>query len=530
MEQDTTLKLLAAQAGALTFNRGIEREALRVDAQGNLARSPHPAALGSKLCHPTITTDFSEAQLELITPVKTSVADMLAQLTEIHQVVHASIGDEVLWSASMPCVLSADNNIPLAQYGTSNLGRLKTTYRNGLGHRYGRAMQTICAVHYNFSFNDAFWTTLAAQEDASPTDKDWRSKRYFDLMRNFRRLSWLPVYLFGASPAVCNSFVRGRSHNLERFDEGSLYARGATSLRCGNLGYQSETQRHMVRVCFNSLENYVSKIAEAICTPYDDYVKLGLMNGDEHLQVNTGILQSEAEFYTTIRAKRLPARGSNFLKVLLAEGVEYLEIRLLDVNPYQPVGIDEDDIHFMDMLLLHCLLTDSPELGEEECNAATANVQQVVYGGRESGTVLDDNGTQRDVIEWGLAVIGAMEEIAATLDRVNGGSAYTETLVQQRDKLHDASRTPSAHVLADMKAESIPFFRFAMNKALEHQQYFRKLPLSRERIEYYDDLAARSLAEQRQLEDADSISFDRYLENHNEEYRELLHSGTVPRK
>ena len=161
---DTVLAALAADPANLVFNRGIEREGLRVDPQGNLSRAPHPAAFGSKLTHPSITTDFSEAQPELITPVKTSVTEMLDTLTEIHQVVHHGLGDEVLWAASMPCVLAGDNNIPLAQYGTSNLGRLKTTYRNGLGHRYGRAMQTICAVHYNFSLSDAFWQVLAGRQ------------------------------------------------------------------------------------------------------------------------------------------------------------------------------------------------------------------------------------------------------------------------------------------------------------------------------------------------------------------------------
>lgn len=519
---DSTIRALAADDGTLAFNRGIEREALRVDAQGNLARSPHPEFLGSKLCHPSITTDFAEAQLELITPVSASIDETLSCLTEIHQFVYSGMGSEVLWAASMPCVLHGDNNITLAQYGTSNLGLLKTAYRNGLGHRYGRAMQTICAVHYNFSFSDAMWASLSAHEGETNPDAGWRSRRYFDMMRNFRRLSWLPVYLFGASPAVCNSFVKGRAHDLERFDEGSLYARGATSLRCGNLGYQSDTQQGLVRVCYDTLENYVSTLAEAICTPHEDYVKLGLVNGDEYIQVNDSILQSEAEFYTTIRAKRVPPKGANFLKVLLEGGVEYVEIRLLDVNPFLPLGIDAGEIRFLDMLLLYCLLTDSPELSDEECADTGANIQQVVYRGREAGTMLGDAGAARSIAEWGQSVADAMMPIAEAMDRVHGGTAYIDSLRAERDKLVEPAQTPSARVLQEMKANSIPYFRFAMNKTIEHQRYFRSLPLAPERTEYFRELARRSRAEQKALEDADTISFDRYLEQYNAEYRELL--------
>lgn len=516
-----TLDALADPA-LLRFNRGIERESLRVDPQGNLARTPHPEFLGSKLCHPSITTDFSEAQLELITAVNADVEQSLAELSDIFRFVHSGLGDEVMWSASMPCVLQGDNDIPLAQYGTSNLGRLKTTYRSGLGYRYGRSMQTICAVHYNLSFNDALWSALANLEGEASASSGYRSRRYFDLMRNFRRLSWLPVYLFGASPAVCNSFVQGREHDLVRFDEGSLYARGATSLRNGSLGYNSNIQRGLVRVCYNSLENYVMTLADAICTPHEDYVKIGTVRGGEHLQVNTNILQSEAEFYSTIRAKCTPPKGSNFLEVLLQEGVEYVEVRLLDVNPYEPLGIDAVQMRFLDMLLLYCLLTDSPEHDDATCDAVTENVQRVVYGGRAPYTNLDDMGSQRSMREWGVDIVRDMQAVADTLDSVHGDTTFNDSLEAQHAKLLDPDLTPSARVLQDMREQSIPFFRFAMNKSLEHQAHFREVPLSPERVEHFKQLAERSRIDQRTIEDSDQVGFERYLEQINREYRDLL--------
>ncbi|XOV86287.1 MAG: glutamate--cysteine ligase [Pseudomonadota bacterium] len=512
---------LANNPDTLGFRRGVERETLRVDLQGNLARTPHPAFLGSKLTHPSITTDFSESQLELITPVANSIDETLATLDEVHRFVAQGLSNEVLWSASMPCVLQGDNTIPLAMYGSSNLARLKTTYRHGLGQRYGRAMQTICAVHYNFSFPDSFWTLLASVE-GELASKEYKSRRYFDLMRNFRQLSWLPVYLFGASPAVCNSFVKGREHNLVRFDEGSLYAPGATSLRSGNLGYQSDTQGGMLHICYNSLENYVSTLARAICTPHEPYLAAGVKVGNEYLQVNGNVLQSEAEFYTTIRAKCVPPKGENFLRHLKENGVEYLEVRLLDVNPYLPTGIDATQIRFLDLLLLHCLLTPSPEHDDERCNLVNRNLQRVVWEGRNTSTMLDDGDTTRSVPTWGLEVIAALQPLAELLDRDSGNTAYAESLKVQQQKLNDTAFTPSSRVLEDMRAESIPFFRFAMNKAMSHTAGFVEAGLPKDRLDYFKELSRESVEAQHSIEAQDNLSFGEYLTRINAAYQDLF--------
>ena len=156
---DKRLRALAPEALA-GIRRGIEKEGLRVRPDGSLADTPHPAGLGSALTHERITTDFSESQLELITGVHGGIDGCLRELTEIHQVVYRALGDELLWSSSMPCRLPADELIPLGRYGSSNVGRAKTVYRNGLAHRYGRRMQTISGIHYNFSLPEAAWPEL----------------------------------------------------------------------------------------------------------------------------------------------------------------------------------------------------------------------------------------------------------------------------------------------------------------------------------------------------------------------------------
>jgi|TARA_Y100000310_G_scaffold266519_1_gene278051 glutamate--cysteine ligase len=504
------------------MQRGIEREALRVNQDGSLSQLPHPKHLGSKLCHPSITTDFSEAQPELITPVSSDISATLEMLSDIHRYTHSELGDEILWSASMPCILAGEDSIPLAQYGASNLGRLKTTYRNGLGNRYGRLMQTICAVHYNFSVPDDFWQLHWSKDGKRQSLKDYQSSRYFDLMRNFRRLSWLPIYLFGASPVVCNSFLKGRNHTLVPFDKGSLYAPYATSLRNGNLGYQSDTQSNAMRVSYNCLDEYIETLATAITTQHSMYAQIGTRSGSEYLQVNDSVLQAEAEFYTTIRAKRVPPPGVNFLKVLQEEGVDYVEVRLLDVNPYVPLGIDADEIYFLDTFLLYCLLTESPLHDDSLCRSVDANVRKTVYSGRDPALLLDGPDQQLSIKQWGATVLKEMAPIAALLDSTSNTDAYTRNLQDQHSIIEDPDRTLSARMLADMKTEGIPYFRFAMNKALEHSSYFRSQSLPPDRQQPFEAAMHQSRDDQVKIEQSDSTDFDSYLAAIALEYRELL--------
>ena len=518
---ESKLKSLAFNQQMLVFNRGIERETLRVDPAGNLSKTAHPAFLGSKLSHPTITTDFSEAQLELITPVSQSINETLATLNDIHRFVYSGLKDEILWSASMPCVLHGDANIPLAQYGTSNLGRLKTTYRNGLGNRYERSMQTICAVHYNFSFTGELWQALARVEGTDNSDT-FRTERYFDVMRNFRRFSWLPIYLTGASPAVCNSFVKGREHNLQAFDQSSSYQPHATSLRNGNLGYQSDTQSELINICYNSLENYVENIARAVVTAYPPYTEIGTTRQGEYLQVNDCVLQSEAEFYTTIRAKRVPPGGVNFLQNLLDNGVEYIEVRLLDVSPYEPIGIDATTIRFLDTLLLYCLLIESPLHDDALCRAVAQNVSEVVQRGRELSTVLDDSGKQRSISDWGDEILVELLALAVHMDKVFDTQDHQQAIHLQQQKFADTRLTPSDRILTDMRSESIPFFRFAMNQSLAHKQYFLQQPMSRSEQDYFEQMAAESILKQKRIELADSDDFDTYLQQLKYQYLAII--------
>ncbi len=505
----------------LTFNRGIERETLRVTAAGNLATSPHPAFLGSKLTHPLVTTDFSEAQPELITAVHTSVESTIKQLRDIHRFVYSGQEVELLWSASMPCILNQDDALPLAYYGESNLGKLKTTYRNGLGWRYGRAMQAICAVHYNFSFQDNFWHWLKAEERATETLQAFRSRRYFDLMRNLRRHSWLLTYLFGASPALCNSFIQSREHQLQAFDATTSWLPFATSLRNGDLGYQSNLQAQRLNICFNGLDSYVASLAQAVCEEHEDYRKIGTLVDGEYRQVNTSVLQSEAEFYSTVRAKRVPEKGENFLHCLANKGVQYIEVRLLDVNPYLPLGIDETEIRFLDTFLTWCLLADSPCHDDRLCQQVQTNLSAAVHDGRNPALKLSDGDEQRSLVTWGDAVLAGLRPIAARLDEARAGTDFMASVEAQSRKLHDPALTPSGAILKDLTTQGISFFQFAMNQALTHRDALLAEPLSASESAWYQEVAAASKLAQAAHEQPDEPSFDAYLAALQDSYQQL---------
>lgn len=495
------------------IRRGIEKESLRVRADGRLAATPHPAALGSPLTHPRITTDFSESQLELITGVHTGVERCLEELAEIHQAVFRELGEEMLWCASMPCGLPGDDAIPIARYGGSNIGRAKTVYRQGLSHRYGRRMQTISGIHYNFSVPDAAWPALQSADARGGPEQAYRNDAYFGLIRNFRRHSWLLLYLFGASPAACESFVAGRAHRLEKLAPGTVYLPGATSLRMGPLGYQSDAQSSLA-VSYNSLQSYAASLHEALNVPYPRYSAIGVRDGAEYRQLSTTLLQIENEFYGTIRPKRRTRPGERALHALRERGVEYAEVRCLDLDPFSPIGITAATIQFLDVFLLHCLLGESAPDTPEEIAAVGRNQHRVAERGREPGLRLDANGAQLTPPEWGCAVLRDCEPIAAALDHAHGGSAHRDALDAAASALRDPARTPSARMLAEMQAAGSSYLRFVLARSASHRDHLRALPFPPEAAARHARLAAESHASQRAIEAADTVPFETFRQQY----------------
>src|SRR5262245_36683314 len=503
------------------LRRGIEKESLRVRPDGTLATTPHPPALGSALTHAYITTDFSEAQLELITGVHSSAEACLEELNHIHQFVYRRIGDEVLWNASMPCSLPAENAIPIARYGRSNVGKAKTVYRIGLSHRYGRRMQTISGLHYNFSLPEAAWP-LPGLSDPSAA--------YFALIRNFRRHAWLLLYLFGASPAVCSSFVAGRAHELRELAPGTLYLPHATSLRMGRLGYLSEAQDSLA-VSYNDLASYTASLYDALTKPYPAYEAIGIrdhrVTGDGvegYRQLATSLLQIENEFYSTIRPKRVIYPGERPLHALRERGVQYVEVRAMDLDPFAAIGITADTARFLDVFLLHCLLTDSPPDTPQEIEAVGRNKQRVAARGREPGLRLDRDRQMVELREWAGQVLAECQPIAAALDAARGGSAYAAALSAAIGSLDEPASLPSARILSEMQQSyDSAYSHFALAHSLQHRSALQGELLSAEVEARFARIVEESIQKQREIEERDRVPFEEYRRHYLS--HELLKAG-----
>ena len=495
--------------------RGIEKESLRVTPQGRLAQTEHPAALGSALTHANITTDYSETLIELITSATTSIDDCLQQLHDLHAYTCMNLPTgERLWVSSMPCLIESDEQIPLARYGSSNIGRLKTLYREGLGLRYGRVMQTIAGIHYNFSMPESFWADYRDLKGSSEPLEQFQTRQYLHLIRNFHRFSWLLPYLFGASPAVSRCFTRGREHDLEAFDESTWYKPHATALRMGNLGYKSEAQRSLF-VCYNELESYLDSLQKALTTPYPPYVAIGDRRDGHLQQINTNLLQLENEFYGTIRPKRVGGSGERPLTLLREHGIQYIEVRVLDLNPFLPLGIDAEQIRFLDAFLLHCLLADSPACTRASHQESEDNLARVVNRGREPGLPLGREGAQVSFADWANELLQDVGLAAALLDGIHQTQAHGAAVAAQQTKLADPELTPSARVLREMRAAAKPFCAYTMGQSAATLAHFQQAGLDAMRLAEMREASRLSMERQSEIEATDLESFEAFVQQWN---------------
>jgi glutamate--cysteine ligase len=493
---------------------GLEKEALRVAAGGSVAASAHPPALGSALTHPHITTDFSEALIELVTPALSSPSGVLEFLRDLHLFVYRHIDDERLWATSMPCVLGGGASIPLARYGSSNAARMKTVYRRGLGNRYGRIMQIIAGVHFNFSLAEDFWPIYQQIEGDASDALAFRSEAYMGMVRNLQRLGWLVPYLFGASPAVCRSFVQDATNDLELFDQNTYYYPYATSLRMGDIGYQNRQEEGTgMKACYDSLDAYVRSLTWAIETPCPQYESIGVKTGDRWEQLNDHVLQIENEYYSTVRPKQITDWMERPTLALRRRGVRYVELRSVDVNAFHPLGIDEQQMHFLSLFMLYSLLTDSPRIDARERRAIDASHILAAHRGREPGLELARRDGSAPLKAWASDVLDAMQPLAELLDGGADGP-HSDSLRAQREKVADPDGTPSARMLREMRERGEGFAQFARRVTEQDRDYFRSLELDSERDAWLRGLSATSIERQHTIEAADDIDFATFLQTY----------------
>ncbi len=491
---------------------GLEREALRVDAEANLSRRPHPPELGAALTHSYITTDYSEAMLELITPPG-RLDETHAFLAELHRYAYGHLGGENLWCGSMPCVIAGDPDIPLARYGESNAGLMKTVYRRGLGYRYTRSMQVIAGLHFNCSMPDGFWR----HEQGGVPDRPAVSERYFGVLRNLLRFGWLVAYLWGASPATCRRFLARNpsDYELESFTPGTYYGPYATSLRLGGIGYQNNLGASTgVQADYNSLAGYIRSLERATSTPCPAYERIGVRQADKYLQLNANRLQIENEFYSSVRPKCVPHGNERPIRAFRMRGVEYVELRALDINPFEPCGIDRTAMRFLTALIVYCLLDDSPDMSEAEQQEAHGNMQWVAQRGRGSGMMLERSGAAVALRDWAEELLKDIRPVCALLDDAYGQAHFAQAWRQQQNRVRDVTQTLSAKMVEDMRMHGEGYVEWVLARSQAHREFFMRQPPDAALNARLDRMAVQSHVQQQAMEAAERetpMSFEDYL-------------------
>ena len=513
LEQRLSAIIDSGKAGTLSQSKiGIEKESLRAAETGGISQTPHPQSLGAPLTNPYITTDFSEAMMELITPPCDSVEHALNFLNDLQVFVYSHLREEILWATSMPCVVESGDSIPVAYYGKSNAGMMKTVYRRGLGYRYGRTMQVIAGVHFNYSFSEGFWAIYRDIEKDKQQRQAFISNQYMCLIRNMLRYGWLIPYLFGASPAVCKSFLHGKPSLLSSFNDNTVYEPYATSLRMGDIGYTNNKESMAgIKANYDSLDAYIESLRCAIETPFDEYEKIGVKVDGEYRQLNANILQIENEYYSTVRPKQVLRDNEKPTRALEQRGIEYIEIRSIDVNAFDPLGINQEQLRFLEIFVLFCLLQESPALSTDEVNEIDMNFVQVAHTGREPGLRLSCNDESIELKQWAGELLAAMQGVAQLLDDAYDCDNYTESLTRQIDCVLDPAMTTSARMLNEMRENNEGFFHFAKRMSLEHHNYFNTLTLAEDRKHLFEQAANDSIALQLGIEADDTTDFDEYL-------------------
>ena len=494
--------------------RGVEREALRVDpVSGRVARTPHPEGLGAALTHPHITTDYSEALIELVTPTFEDNSALCAYLDDLHRFVYAHIDGELLWATSMPCAIDGEDEIPIARYGRSHAGFFKTVYRRGLRTRYGGIMQAIAGVHFNYSLPVDFWPVYADVLESRDTGSGFVSRCYFDLLRNFRRYGWLVPLLFGGSPALDASFLAGRgAGGLEARPGGTLFGRDATSLRMSSIGYRNRAGAGAgVDVSVNALEAYLGDLKRAMRSVHPPFAALGVCVAGEYRQLNDRLLQIENEYYSSIRPKRAPLAGEGTAHALARAGVEYVEVRALDVDWRAPGGVAPATLHVLEALLILCLLRDSPAIESAEQAALDDNFEQIASRGREAGLALRRGHRDVPALAWAAELLESLEGICELLDAGDAARPYARALAAQRDALRQPQLLPAALQLRALEDGGLPFQEFGRQLAEAHRAELDPSRLSTARRWEFAAEAEESLAAQVAAEAAVRGGFDEYL-------------------
>ena len=516
------IKLLTTSENSRFLNKGLkglEKESLRITQEGFISKSPHPKKWGSALTNPHITTDYSEALPEFITPPFEETDKTFNFLKDIHTFAMSTIpGDEILWNNSMPCRIIDDKDIPIAKYGKSNAGRMRHIYRVGLDYRYGRRMQAIAGIHFNYSLPKNFWEF---GKELFPVTKNYpidlrKNFIYLSLARNYLRFGWLILLLFGSSPACCKSYLPQRSSRFKSIMKNSLAAPYGTSLRMSDVGYKNKNQSHL-KINFNSLEQYIDALIKAMNTPYPEYEAIGIYEEDNQIQLSANLLQIENEYYSCIRPKGISLEGQRPTVSLQQNGIDYIEMRSLDVNPFDPFGIERDCLLFCEIFLIFCLLEDSPLISDLEYEMLEYNELSVALRGRQPNlTLLEDLNEKKIFIkDWSNDLLSKMVPIGEALDSANHTNQYSQALRKQQNSVNNPDLLPSAKFHQLLIESNQEYQDFNFDLASKNVEQINEEYLAPDKIAYFESVNNQSQEKQYQLEaGSEGYELAKYIETY----------------
>lgn len=487
--------------------RGIEKECLRVSQNGNISKKRHPLSLGSALTNSFITTDFGEAQLELITPPNNSIQNSLDYLNNIHYFVSQNIyEDELLWPMSMPCNIHYDSEIIVANYGESNLGKLKKTYRNGLTHRYGKKMQAISGLHYNFSISQELWSKVLPKNLSADKRKHFINENYFGLMRNIIRFGCIFPYIMGASPFILDS-INSCSYKIFK---------NATSLRSSSFGYHNNLTT--VHVSYNSVEEYIQNIRKAVLTPNKSYtvkcINPYIKKND--YQLNENILQIDNEYYSSIRPKSNLNSNDASLKNLAVGGVEYIELRGIDINPFSPNGIDLWQAAFIETFIMTCFFLESNPISWVEQNKYTENYNKVALHGKSKDCTVYFYGKNILITELLKILLEKLFSVSSWLDSCYNVKYYTKSIQHVERILYHQEPLLCDMLLDEMINSKESFVNNILSLCQKHKDYWSNFVFNEDMQNKLQQEQNKSWKKYHGLKKNDAIDFKSFLEKYYE--------------
>ena len=490
----------------IEISRGIEKESLRVKNNAQLSQSNHPKELGSPLTNKFITTDFSEALIELVTPTFNSVDEVYEFLLDLHIfTANAMESDEVLWSNSMPCFIGDESEIRIAEFGSSNIGKLKNIYRKGLRIRYGSIMQCVAGIHYNFSIDDDSLRLFT--EDLN---KGTKSDIYLGLIRNFKRNFWFLLYFFGASPIFDKSFVSGRNHSIKNTNKSDLYDEYATSLRMSEVGYQSYHQKAL-DIKYNSLDSFIESLKKGIFEEYEVFKSLGLYDeNNERQQISSGILQIENELYDSIRPKRKGASETRPIELLSTQGIEYVEVRGIDLSPNTLTGISKSEMRLLDVFLIHCLITESQSVSQSEYDEMNNNYVTAIHSGSDLDQKLSFNGSELSIRN---KISNISDELLMIAKELNSIDPEFEKSVSDCLNMENKSR----QLLNNILGSDNSFTENILQESINKMNSLKGVKLKNEAILENERFASIEL--HKEIEAKKGVELNKYVEQYNDKVR-----------